>query len=180
MRDDWRPVPFLEGKFDVNSEGRIRKTATGLVRKTPVSKRGYPVFSAHIGASSKLVLVNVHKCVAWAFLPPPKEGQNQVNHKDGDKCNNDVSNLEWCTQRENNMHARRTGLHKSDGDKPVDQIDPTTGKVIATFKSVSSAARSLGHPGSLSLISHVCRKLVSGGKHYNTAFGYKWRYTNER
>ena len=180
MRDDWRPVPFLEGKFEVNSEGRIRKTSTGLVRKTPVSKRGYPVFSAHVGTPSKLVLVNVHKCVAWAFLPPPKEGQVQVNHKDGNKCNNDVSNLEWCTPRENVLHARRTGLQKSDGDKAVEQIDPVTGETIATFKSEAAAARALGHPNSSAIISHVCHGLCWKGKHYITAFGYKWRFTNDK
>lgn len=180
MRDDWRPVPFLEGKFEVNSEGRIRKTSTGLVRKTPVSKRGYPVFSAHVGTPSKLVLVNVHKCVAWAFLPPPKEGQVQVNHKDGNKRNNDVSNLEWCTPRENILHARRTGLHKSDGDKPVLQIDPVSEKVIGRFRSASDAARTLGHPGCHSCVANVCRHVCYKGHHSITAFGFKWKYEDEK
>ena len=53
----------------------------------------------------------VHRLVAQAFLPKPP-GKDYVNHLDGNKLNNCVDNLEWCSIAENNEHARRTGLHK--------------------------------------------------------------------
>lgn len=53
----------------------------------------------------------LHRLVAQAFLPKPK-GKDFVNHKDGNKLNNHVSNLEWCTIAENNQHAREAGLHQ--------------------------------------------------------------------
>jgi len=54
---------------------------------------------------------SVHRLVADLYIPNP-EGKPQVNHKDGDKLNNDKSNLEWCTRSENQLHAYRNGLQK--------------------------------------------------------------------
>lgn len=55
----------------------------------------------------------VHRLVAMAFLEKKNENQNEVNHIDGNKENNSVSNLEWCTPSENQQHAFRTGLQSS-------------------------------------------------------------------
>jgi hypothetical protein len=58
----------------------------------------------------------VHKLVAEVFLPNPR-GLSEVNHRDGDKHNNVLSNLEWCTRRENIQHARREGLLRAQNSR---------------------------------------------------------------
>ena len=74
---------------------------------------GYPSTTAVI--SGKRKSVRVHRLVAQAFLER-QQHQIEVNHKDGNPKNNHVSNLEWCTHRENMIHACRTGLRKKLGE----------------------------------------------------------------
>lgn len=57
-------------------------------------------------------LYMVHRVVAWTYLPEPPSDLYQINHKDGNKSNNHVSNIEWCTGSENMVHAWKTGLVK--------------------------------------------------------------------
>ena len=172
LSETWSPIDFLQGKYEVSTLGRIRNSITKFVRKTTPSKRGYPVFSCTL--NGKFMLVNVHKCVAQAFIPNPKN-KPQVNHIDGDKTNNCVSNLEWATSKENTAHARNVGLHTSDGDKEVIQIKD--GIVIGEYRSASEAARQTGI--GRSNIANVCRGYVSKeGKHCLTAGGYVWKWKN--
>lgn len=170
--EEWKPVSFLDGKYEVSNLGRIRRFDNKEIRKTPTSKRGYPVFSAYM--NGKHLLVNVHKCVATEFCEKTSEHQTQVNHVDGNKCNNNFENLEWCTPRENVLHARRTGLQKSDGDKAV--IQSKDGIDIAKFKSASEASRQTGIDRAS--ICNVCNNYVWNGHHCVTAGGYKWRWAN--
>lgn len=67
----------------------------------------------------------LHRLVAQAFIPNP-EGKPFVNHKDGNKLNNRADNLEWCTARENNLHARETGLHRQARGHKVKYRSPAT------------------------------------------------------
>lgn len=75
-----------------------------------LNTNGYPYIL--IQGHKKLV----HRVVAMAYLPNP-EGKKCVNHKDGDKLNNALSNLEWVTHSENMKHAFKTGLWKPHNSK---------------------------------------------------------------
>lgn len=74
-----------------------------LVQRT--NPNGYQIVSLNS------VQLAVHRLVARHFIPNPYE-HPQINHKDGNKCNNHVSNLEWCSAAENSHHALATGLRK--------------------------------------------------------------------
>lgn len=79
------------------------------VMKLREDKDGYLRLNLIINKKPKTI--HVHTIIANTFLPN-LENKPQVNHKDGDKKNNSVENLEWCTPKENTQHAYKTGLHK--------------------------------------------------------------------
>lgn len=93
---------------------------------------------------------HLHRLIAMAFVPNNtglKFDELQVNHKDGNKLNNDPSNLEWVTQQQNCAHAYQTGLRQD--NKHIEMIDVNTGIMYETY-SLSNAARILGiNPSSL-------------------------------
>ena len=120
----------------------------------------------------------VHRLVAEAFLTP-EPGRPFVNHKDGNKANNNLENLEWCTQSENQIHAYQLGLQKSHAELmhqvaheknkiPIKQFT-MNGLYIRTFDSIQEAAESMGKKCG----SHI--SAVAKGKRSHCG-GYKWKY----
>jgi len=120
MSEIWKQAVGFEGYYEVSSLGRVRsldriansrspRLVKGRTLKTPCNSDGYPTVKPHIkgrGTSEK-----VHRMVAKAFLENTGD-KEQVNHIDGDKSNNAINNLEWCSARENVRHARDTGLRE--------------------------------------------------------------------
>lgn len=91
--------------YEVSDQGEVRRD--GRVLACHVNQGGYRQLSLSVNTVRTTALV--HRMVAETFIPNPA-GKPQVNHIDGDKLNNDVSNLEWCTAGENIRHALETGL----------------------------------------------------------------------
>lgn len=116
-RETWLPVRGYEGMYEVSNLGRIRSVDRTVpfgsssrhvkpkVRKQQPDRDGYRIVSTSLGT------IKVHRAVAEAFIQNPS-GKPQVNHIDGDKANNAVSNLEWATCAENMSHAAGSGLTK--------------------------------------------------------------------
>jgi hypothetical protein len=107
MQEVWQPVVGYEGRYEVSDTGRV-KGPRGP-RKPIFHTNGYVRVGLWHRGTNKLFYI--HRLVATHFIPNPNQCP-QVNHKDGNKINNLVSNLEWCTASENVIHAVRLfGLH---------------------------------------------------------------------
>ena len=107
-----KSIPNTNGKYFVTSDGciisRSRKNFTDYVLTQRLNSSGYLYVDVKIQGKRKKLLV--HRAIALAFLDNP-DNKPCVNHKDGNKLNNYVSNLEWCTYSENMKHAISTGLN---------------------------------------------------------------------
>ena len=142
--------------------------------KLQADKDGYPTI--FLWRYKRKVRCRVNRLVAQAFIPN-SQNKPEVNHIDGNKQNNRVSNLEWCTRTENERHAYKTGLKQPKyadnhwSSKKVIQYDKNMNK-IAEYGSIREAERKTGYDNGF--ISACCK-----GK-YKTAYGYIWRYKEEQ
>ena len=105
MTETWKPIDGTDGLYEVSNTGKVRSLNYGNsgitqeLRLTTERVTGYvKVRIKYIGNVQRLCLV--HRLVANAFIPNP-DGLPCINHKDEDKTNNNVSNLEWCTHKYN-------------------------------------------------------------------------------
>lgn len=121
-------VTLKDGAFEVFKNGRIFRNHDFGKVECPVSLTNkYSVVSAMVDGKQKHFYV--HRLMAEAFIPNP-ENKPQVNHKDGNRSNNDLSNLEWVTAKENVVHAYETNLAHPfiNGEPCADCGDPTNAK----------------------------------------------------
>lgn len=137
----WKSIEGYEGFYEVSSYGRVKSLKRSMIGKKlnkrfndkiisqALSKKNsyYHVLLHKLGTRKNML---VHRLVALAFIEKPFKDV-EVNHKDGNKLNNNVNNLEWVTKSENNIHARRLNL--------VDQaIGERNGAAKTTTASVYS------------------------------------------
>lgn len=118
----WKPVlnnPHLE----VSNMGRIKRLKgrnQGIQSRFPLDKDGYCKINI-LNTSGKWTQTSVHRVVANAFIPN-LDNKLQVNHKDGNRQNNRVENLEWVTSRENVLHSYKEGYRKKCIEVPKNRI----------------------------------------------------------
>ena len=172
LNEEWRDISGYEGLYQVSNLGRVRS----LTRKITNNERSYLIngkilkenklangyLKVGLSANGNSKLHYIHRLGAQAFIPNPNS-YPMVNHKDEDKTNNRVENLEWCTAKYNNdysdvYHSRR---------KKVLQLSKNM-LLIGTYISQCEAERKTGI--SQAHISQCCL-----GKR-KTAGGYVWRF----
>ena len=141
-QEEWKPIRGYEGLYDISDQGQVRSYHNNKWGKANTPK----IVAGRMGKHYKTaILCNekgkrtfyIHRLVAEAFLPKP-HGSDYVNHKNGNKLDNSVANLEWCTHTENMRHADATGL-ATFRRTPVECVE--TGE---RFSSISAAAKSCG------------------------------------
>ena len=174
----WKDIAGYEGLYQVSNLGRVkslaRKVATGrgwriikeTILKQSLSNTGY--YRVYLSEHSKLKPYSVHRLVATAFIPNPKN-YPFVNHKSEVKTENFVENLEWCDQSYNTTYGTsmerqiETQRKTMSTNKKVLNVD--TGK---EYVSISEASRDVGV--SITALSNCLNNKTS------QSVGYKWKF----
>jgi len=155
----------IEGfeNYEVSNLGKVRNIKSGRTLKPRLHNNGYLGLCLYENNKRKNLLL--HRIIATAFIDNP-EAKPQVNHIDENKLNNDLSNLEWCTERENAIHGTRTKRVAEKLSQKVIQLD-LNDNILNVFKSMRQAERETEIDATS--ISACCN-----GKR-KSAGGYKWR-----
>lgn len=188
MNEEWRPVKGYEGLYEVSNMGRVRSVdrITAVTRGdttyevpykgkmlTPQEIRhgylGVQLFGRGGHATRNMKGFSVHRLVAEAFLPNP-DNLAEVNHKDEDKQNNRLDNLEWCSHRYNsnygNCQKKRVRIG-ADNPHSIRLAQLTKdGEVVRIYDSINEARRAGYGLGNI-------YKYFRG--QYSHAYGYKWK-----
>lgn len=160
----------INPKYEVSDDGQVRTISSGHIKAQKTDRYGYKVVCL---SETKTIRksVTVHRLVAQAFIPNPNN-YPQVNHKDENKANNRVDNLEWCTAHYNSHYG--TGRCRSDKGrcKPIEAWK--NGKLVKTYPSTVEASKELG------INRATIRGVLKGKKWQHTAGGYEWKYAEKR
>lgn len=151
--------------YKISKDGVVINSITGKEIKQSISRYGYK--RVHLCKDGKMKFFFVHKAVALAFIENP-DGKPYVNHKDGNKLNNNVENLEWCTPSENVLHAYRVLGVPAHSQKGTDacKIQVKCIETGITYESARQAERETG-------INNACISACANGKQHS-AGGYTW------
>lgn len=176
MDEIWADIPHYEGHYQVSNLGRVkslyyRNNNSFIPNREKILKQldanGYKrVRLFEKGIHNQF---SVHRLVAQVFIPNP-ENKPCINHIDGNKENNKVDNLEWCTYSENEQHSRKVLGKEPINRKKVNQYD-LKDNFLKQFKSLAEAGRSINK--NYTLISSCCNGNIK------TAYGYKWKFVKE-
>lgn len=173
MKELWKNIQGYEGLYQISNFGRVksfRKSTkyscqSEFILKPSVANTGYAQVCLYANGTRKKFLV--HRLVAGAFIPNP-DNLPQINHKDENRLNNHISNLEWCTPEYNNAYGSAKIRAIDTRSKPIEQLT-YDGKVIAVYRSSRIASEITGiKKGTL---------IMAINKH-SQCNGYFWRFSN--
>ena len=182
---EWKPIKGYEGKYEVSDTGDVRSvdrvraanlnhvTETKIKGKTlkqNIKRNGYKTVDLCVDSKPKTTLV--HRIVAETFIPNPNN-YRFVNHKDSNRENNAVGNLEWVTSSENRMHGIKSG-YVDFGNKKVLCVE--TGQIFDRPGLAAEWIKS-NYPertkGKLKVVSHNITTCCTGRT--PKAYGFTWK-----
>jgi HNH endonuclease/NUMOD1 domain/NUMOD4 motif len=151
-------IKGFEGQYKISPSGAVYSVFYKIQLNPGISSSGY--YTLNLRGST----IQVHRLVAIQFISKGDETYNIVNHIDGNKLNNAIDNLEWCSPSQNMLHAIHTGLNPL--RKRVQQIQNDI--VLKVFDSLEEASIATGIQG-----CNICR-VCKGSR--RSAGGYEWKY----
>lgn len=162
-----KEIPGFEGIYTISDSGEVFTSYNkNGVKKLKQYLRSNGYFQVTLVKDKKFYYKSIHRLVAMTYLDN-KENKPHVNHIDGNKLNNKVCNLEWCTRSENMQHSYCMGLSKT---VSVKQCDIATKKIIRNFKSIAEAQRATKILSQN--IGRCCRGIST------SAGGFYWSYNS--
>ncbi len=170
VKEEWKQLQDFSN-YEVSTLGNVRNSKTGRVLKL-TCKGGY-MFTG-LSKNSHIKTLTVHRLVALAFLDNP-ENKPQVNHKDKNRSNNNVSNLEWSTASENNIHRSTNVTQTTNQQVKVWRIDINTDEKLELYDSICLAAQWVVNNNHVSCVNNIGRSISCASRGiYKSSFGYKW------
>lgn len=174
--EEWREIPGYDGRYQVSSLGNFRSVSTNRcihgsltkikrIRNFSLIDNGNGYLYVSVSDNGKRRNIYIHRAVAEAFIPHEK-GKNVVNHKDFNKKNNCVENLEWCDQRQNVQYSshrmkkpKSACRNTNTGEKYITlkrgkYVLNIKGRICKTFSDLSEAK--------------MCKEEILNEKHYTT------------
>lgn len=166
MNEQWKEI--LEStNYSISNYGNVKNDITGKILKGRLCKNGYLQVSIKIQNDNKFHNRYIHRLVCQYWVENP-ENKLEVNHKDGNKQNNNYENLEWVTASENQKHRHSIGITKTSNRK-IAKINPKTKEILQIYNSIKEATIAEGIKGENSISA------VLAGRNY-TLYGYSWIY----
>lgn len=163
------PIKGYE-EYYVDTNGVIYNK-NGSIKKYSLNPNGYCIVNFIV--NRKRIGLQVHRLVALQFIPNPNN-LTQVNHIDGNKQNNNVSNLEWCTAKENVRHSFDI-LHRDlTNTKKIIGIDKSTNDIIYEFNSLADAGRYFSDNKNYRFYQNSILRALNGAR--KTYKGCYWKY----
>ena len=177
MDEEWRDISGFNGNYQISNFGRVKskeRVVSNSVRtyvkeeqilRTQTMKSGYKCVVLREAGKKKLL--KIHRLVATAFISNP-DNLPCVNHIDGNKTNNFVGNLEWCTVEYNNKHAIQNGLKPlvcGSNVQKIFQLNNAELSINQVFESIAEASRIIGCNES-SIYASIIQKRPYKGFYY--------------
>jgi hypothetical protein len=169
-KEEWREFQKYNN-YEVSNLGKVRNKKTKRILKSSCNG-GY--LRHGLSQNGKTKTFSVHQLVGLCFIENP-ENKPQINHIDKNGLNNNVTNLEWCTAAENNIHKCLTLKQKTNQNLKIWRIDIASGDKIELYNSIYDAAKWCVENG-FSHSVHNARGNISCAlrRAYKTSCGFKW------
>jgi hypothetical protein len=170
--EEWHKIAEFPN-YSVSNFGNVMNTKTNKIMKLNI-KSGYYHICLLNGIVKKTL--KVHRLVSLSFIENPGN-KPEVNHKDKNKLNNNVNNLEWVTKVENNKHRCNGLVITSNKNKPILRLNKDNNTELEQYNSIEDAGKWV-FENKLTSNSHNGRNAIGNcvNKISNSAYGYKWKY----
>ena len=163
----WKDIKGYDGKYQISNKGNIKNVKRNKLLKIQFNKN-YKCIHL-VGTDGKIKNYTIHRLMAQSFIPNP-DNLSCVNHKDENKLNNSLDNLEWCTKKYNCNYGTAIERTKKQNQKTLLQYD-LNNNFIKEWNGLNECAKSLNV--SASHISQCCNNKR------NKAYNYIWKYKRQ-